>query len=507
MTIPLTGAGALFVRLGHVFGRTTDVNSIRGSTIVSTRVTAGANFANGVIDTIQPDYAAGANPIPQVIANIQTILQQFQSSLGQTESAFLSPGQIAQNTLIAMYNIDQRGVPNNAPLSQLLAPPPGGLATVLSTLIQQMNEASASIQSVTVSVGAQTATGGSGPSSAPIGNPVINVSDKNGQGLVQQYMYPETFNFICTKDAQTGGANPGNETVTAYGQQLVNDPLSQLWPGGSGVTVPLVAIAPTNGVTTGNYSWNSDWATFSNTNAPDNWPIVLGTPGTTIFNGGSLNAYTPDGGSLEFTSNGTALLSVAQPFNTNPSSALNLGGTPAMLLPNTTYHGNLWYKVSSTPSQGSFQVALLNGSNVIITDSQGNNNAVAQSLTAATSTYASLSFAFHTPAVLPSTIKLGISFPSGSVLDSGKSVYFGRLTFAPATALYSGGPFATVHSGSVNLIDGLTPDQWTIAIANSYETSGSGLMALWMARSFGLLALGLTIPNNSSPTIADSLIA
>jgi hypothetical protein len=316
---------------------------------------------------------------------------------------------------------------------------------------------------------------------------------------------PETLNFVTTADAQTGGRQPGNEQITCYGQQTQINPLSYLWPAGSGITLPLSCVNGAANNSQGNLLQNSDFTAYTTANAPDNWPILVGTAGTSILNGPSGNAYTPGGGSLEFVGDGTTLQSVAQPFNTAPSTSLGLGGTSAQLAPDTVYNYCVPYKVSATPAAGVFQVALLNGANAIIADDQGNNNAQTQSLTAATTTYAFLTGSFRTPRILPNTVKFNIAMTTAET--SGKNVYFGRVAMAKAVQLYSGGPFCNIFSGSVNTINGLVPDAWTMAVNNGYAVSGAGLMALFMDRTFGLRNLGLQIPASGSPTCADSLIS
>jgi hypothetical protein len=496
-TIPLTGAGGAFTMFGPNFGGMLDINALAGSTIVSTRVTAGANLPNRIIDTIAPDYAAGSEPIPQIAANLVQANTAFQGVAAQTVQTFAT---LVLNTLTSLYNIYVLGVPNNASVALLQTLPNGGKAQILSTLIQQMTGASASIQASTTVVGSQTALTGT----TPVGNAVIVATIINGQGQTLQMVFPETLTFVCTADAQTGQRIAGNEQVTVCGQAAAPSLLSPLYPAGSGTIANLFAVNGAANNSQGNLLQNSDFVNFTTANNPDNWPIVTGVAGTNIFNGVTSGSYTPGGGALEFTGDGSTFISVAQPFNTAPTTSLGLGGTSAQLQPNTVYHINGWAKVSSTPSAGVLEFDLVNGSNVVINDGAGNPNSVSLNLTSVSTSYVNFNGSFRTPSVLPSTIKLRAW--TSTKIDSGKSVIFGRVSLSLAPQIYPGGLFLSIHSGNINLIDGLTPDSWTIGITNTYTTSGGGLMALFMDRTFGLRSLGLQIPYAASPTVVDGLV-
>lgn len=501
MTIPLTGSGSLFVRMGHEFGSLLDVDSLGGAAISTTRVTSSANLATRMIGTIQPDYNNGT-AIPQVITAIQADFAAFQTTLVQFPTALQG---YAQNTLKAMYGIDKLGTPSNSPLSVFSAI---DLATAMKELIRQMIANSDSVQAATVSAGSQTAVG------TPTGNAVIVVSLKNGLGFQLQLPFPETLLFRCTADSQTGGTAVGNETVTCTGDPSVSDPLSPLYPNGSGVNVAISAADGASSNSAGNLLQNSDWQTFTTTNYPDNWTINTGAAGTTVFNGGTGDAYRSGGGSLKFTGDaGGTLISVTQSFNTTPITTTGAGGTSATLTPNFIYHLNGYVKVSAVPGAGVLSIALVDSTNTVIQNDQGTNQVTTIALTGLTTAYSNFNVAFQLPKAVPSTVKLRIWL--STAIDSGKSVFMSLFSLAQAcdangNGIYAGGPFVTIHSGSTALVNGTSPDTWTVAISNSYETSGSGLMQLMMDRVFGLRTLvspALQLPYSGSPTVADSLIA
>jgi hypothetical protein len=391
-----------------------------------------------------------------------------------------------------MWSVDQ-GFPASAPLSLLTAI---DTASALRTLIAQMNTAAASVNASVPAAGAQTAVG------APNGNPVVVLSFKNGQGLTGQYLFGEVLTLTCSGDSQAGGATLGNEPLSVKGQPAVSDVFSQLWPGGNGQSLTLNAVDGSKSNSTGNVLQNSDFAVASVPNIPDNWTLQVGVAGTDVF-ASAGNAYTPGGGSLQFTGTGSALLdAVTQAFNTAPSVAVGVGGTPYALKPDTVYHVNGWVKCSATPTAGVLELALTDGSaypGAVMNDDAGTANLFTKSLTAVSTTYVNFNGVFRTPAVLPATAPYRLRVRLSTAIDSGKSAFVGRLSLCEAKQLYAGGPFASVHSGNAKLISG---DSWTVAVTNTF-----GAVQKWMERIFGMRNLGLQIPASGSPTVADSVVA
>jgi hypothetical protein len=492
MTVPLTGAGSLFVRLGHLFGRLADVTSLRGGSATTNVISAASMPTN--FGTTEADFAAGSALRQVVDSLLGSDLAAWQAA---QQSLYTALQTRAINCLKAMVSIDTLAVPGSASLALLTQIP---LQTALQTLVTQMAAAAASVNASVPTLGAQTNVG------TPTGNPVTVGSLKNGQGLTIQYPYPETLTFTCTADSQTGGATAGNETLAIIGQQLVSDPFSPLWPGGSGLAASLQAVDGSKSNATGNALQNSDFFTTTTPNQPDNWSAPgPGVIGTDIFTD-TGNAYTTGGGSLKLLGTGSALLDcVTQSFNTTPNVTSNAGGTTFALKPDTVYLLNCWIKCSATPATGVLEFALIDGSagiGTVYNDDQAVANLFTKSLTAVSTSWVNVNGAFRTPAVLPAALPLKLRVRLSTAIDSGKSVYLGRMSLTPATQLYAGGPFFGVFSGNTRMIAGLTPDSWTMAVGLT-----AGLMQSWMARVFGLNALGITIPNNVSPTIADSLLA
>jgi hypothetical protein len=496
MTIPLTGAGSLFVRLGHVFGRLADLQALRGSGVAGPQVGTGAGWPS-LWSTVEADYANGT-ALRQVVEGAYSDLSSWQ---GQQQAIFNAFQTRAKNTLKAMYNVDQ-GMSALASLAQLTQNPTDSF--VMAALIAQMKAASASVQGSTPALGAQTAVG------SPAGNPQIVGSVKDARGNTLQYCYPETLSFVCSRDAQTGGATAGNETLTVQGQPTISGPFDPLWPGGSNVNGTLALVdGSKNNPTTGNVFQNSDFAVATTVNVPDNWTIQVGAAGVDVFTDAG-NAYTPGGGALKFLGTGAALLdAVTQSFNTTPATGVGAGGTSYKLLPDTQYIANFWVKTTSVPTAGVLEMALIDGSaypGAVVADEQGVNNLKTYNLTAGGlnigNTYTPLNFTFRTPTTLTGTAPYRLRLRLSTAIDSGKAVWVGRLGGAVANPLYAGGPSFQAFSGSAPAIAGLAPDAWTMALTMTF-----GVIQSWFERVWGMRGMGLVLPFSGSPTVADSLVA
>src|SRR5258708_7790915 len=119
MGIPLTGAGSLGVRFGHLFGRSADLMALRGSA-AGPIVGTSAGFPT-LFSTIQnTDYTSGT-ALPKLVAKMPPfgILSAWQSAQGQF---FNSIKGLLADTLGAMYNLDQAtALPEDAPYVPLTA--------------------------------------------------------------------------------------------------------------------------------------------------------------------------------------------------------------------------------------------------------------------------------------------------------------------------------------------------------------------------------------------------
>lgn len=420
--------------------------------------------------------------------NLLDGLFAFRENFRQAQSSPKSYLQdLARRTLIQMANED-------TPLAVV------DLTPALQLLIQQMTAASANVTASVIAAGAQTAVG------APVGNPALVLSTKDGTGRVVEYANPETITFSCSQDSYTGNATAGQEQMNAVGQAqqgVFGDTgvLDWDWPFGSGVPLPfqLVDAAQSAQGGNGNYTANGNYEVFTNPNLPDNWVSTGGPVSTNVFQGSVAYDGTK---SLKFTGTGGTAAKVYQPFNTPSTTGLGTGGSPSVLLPSTQYLVNFWIQVTSTPAAGVLEVSLTDGSDAIISDMQGvaNSQFFTKSLTAVSTSWVNVSGALRTPAVLPAVVRLRLRLSTD--IDSGKSLYIDRVGLTKAQSFYQGGPQLAGFSGSANVVGGLNPDTWTVALTNTW-----GLFQKVFERFFAMKSLGLILPSAGSGSVSESLVS
>lgn len=462
MAITLTGTGGLFSRVGDIGGA---VNSII-TFLNGGDISGGGLLSVGVAaDAVRSEYASARTDL---IATLYPARDTYRGA----HSTYLTALQtIAQNTVVAMADDDN-------PL------PAKTLANALAELISQMEGSSDTVDASTTS--ATPATG-----SANVGDGVCVATVKRTSGAANEYLYAEDIVIKCGADAVTGGSTQYSESFTASGEAAAANRLAYNWPAGSGATKTLLAVNASGDNTTGNKLTNSDFETFTVTNTPDNWSILVGAAGADILE--STDKYHGTK-CLEILGDGSTLTSIAQTFN-------SAGGTLGTLKPNTVYMWNAWMKRDTSLAAGVLSVELVNGSNSVIADDAGNNNATAITLSSGlTTTYAAKNGVFVTPANLPSVVKLRIRLTTAAT--SGESFYIDRLALTEcAEPLYTGGPYAAVFSGTTAF---LKNDVFTVAVAN--DNAGAFQKLFW--RLFDMPTLGLQLPSHSggSETIDDTLV-
>lgn len=477
MTIPLTGAGGLFTKIGHHCGAALDILVSQGSALAApdisvTQVTKAS--------TIVGDYAAGTAE-KNIVDGLYAQLTAYQNVSGYVQYLL---GTLAPATLIDMANVD-------TPLAQKTVP------FAMALLVQQM-QGVASVNASSVALGAQTNV------ATPTGNPIIVMSAKRGDGLTQEYAFTETITFKITADSQTGGATANQETCSISGKTAASNVLAQDWPNGSGVSgLTTQLIDATVNASGGTLLQNGGQEVFSNgtTGAPaDNWVALVGAAqmlrSTTAYSG----TY-----SMQFTGDSATLTSMAQPFNTTPGTGLGTGGTASKVLPDVPYPINLFYKLSAgAPAAGVLEVSIVDGTNTIINDDQGTANSFNVNLNGVADTnWHSLNGFVRFPKALPATQKLRIRL--STALTTGTNLFIDHIAMGGVSGstgglvIYPGGPFVGIFSGSTKV---LLNDSWTISVTNT-----RGIFQREFDRLFSMRTLGLQLPSSGSPTINDNLVA
>lgn len=457
MGIPLTGTGGLFDRLGHLFGLINIVNTHRGTTVPTH------------INTIQADYQTTDQ---NVIDGIYSTLTSYQNNLSFLPSALQSNANSTVNQMAA--EADNLTSQNSISIS-------------MTALIADMIAASATVQSCNASA---TVTAGASNN----GNPNILVSLYRQDYKLQENAFAETVAGTVTSDNQTSGVTIGSETITFKGQYSISDPLSWLYPNGSGSNAGITCI---NGSLyqnrgTQNYLNNGNFENFTVANTPDNWNIIVGTPGTTIFK--STSTFFDGLASLQFTGNSTENTAIYQAFSLSGVT----GDTSAIMLANDQVAINAWVKLDVSPAAGVLRFSLVDSANSIINGPTGIPNLFTVNLSSIGTSWTAVSGWFYTPRVLPSAVRLRIDL--STALSTGSNVFIDRVALAEPYYFYQGGPAIAAFSGNIPLING---DTFTIQVFNNY----AGQFQRFFDRVFNMKSLNLLLPSSGTPSIPDSLIS
>lgn len=447
MTIPFTGTGGFFTRVGLEAGTIAAINTHRGTTI------------GGAVTNIHDEYLAE----DQELVDTLYLQRDAYREITNTLATYLQG--VAQSTLIEMVKDDVNLGDES-------------LTAAMEELVRQMIAETETVEKPTVSATASAAAGNTG-------NGKCLVSIVNQYGIDMDYIFNESIRATVTSDEQLG-ATLNQEPVQIVGEAAAADPLREDYPAGSGANLTTSVLDPSDSGGL-NLLTNGDWALFTG-QSPDNWTTEIGSDATR--GDGAGNGYRLTS-ALKIIGNGSELTSLVQPFD-------DAGGTPTQLAPNTVYAVSFWTKVDSVPAAGVLRVALVNGSGTVINDDAGTANSTTVSLPGETTTYAHHYAFFRTPKNLPAIVQLQVKLTTA--LTNARIVYISDLMLAEATQAYSGGPFVAIIPGSTRFI---LNDYFTIAASNDYGS----LWQLWIERLFGMRDMGLQLPSTTgAETILDSLI-
>lgn len=356
--------------------------------------------------------------------------------------------------------------------------------TVLAEVYKQMVS-----QSKTFDANACTATVAAGGSN--VGDAMVVASIKLRDGRTCELLIPEVFELICTTDQDTG-ATLDSETYDFASEASLLGTLAWNWPDGSGSTGTLTAVDAANTDTSVNLLAGTGTFEDQTSNMVDDWTALAGTPGTDIL----TEASTVYKGArcVEF---------LGQTVATNPKIAYTLDAT--LLEPGMVLHFAGKVGKGASISAGILKASLVNGSNTIIDDDQGNDLAttIAHGSIAAAGSWTTFSGSFTLPKVIPSTVKFvleastAISDTHSMFLDHFSLTIAGDPIYV-ADEAFNGGLRITIHSGAA---DAVVDDLYTVTIANDL----GGEFQTWLWRIYGALR---QMPSDSggSENIADSWI-
>lgn len=489
MTIALHTSSGVFTKLGHLIQMMNDLNANRGSALtIDGRATDISANIRTKLNTIQADFAASTAQY-SIIDGAESAYTSWQSS----NAGFISYIKtLAQNMLIDMADTDQK-----LPTRTLLE--------AVKLLIQQMVGASKSVKANVPALGSQT-----NGTPTPTGTNTIIGTVKTGQGTYsgKEFLLAETITFTCTKDSYNGGATAYQETFTASGQNAQTEPTSWDWPKGSGKSATITVCDPTLNNTstsagTQSVLVNGSFETWTNSNVADNWSYLVGTAGTDAQRGSTTFASSTY--SMQFIGGTAVNTAITQTFNTTSSTSIGAGGSPWNPANNveTNLIFNMMIKADSVPVSGVITVDLVDGTNTVVTDTNGTNNSFTITLSAITTSFASKSGVFRLPKNPPTTLKLRIR--ASTVIPGGTNIFMDDVALVKATPLYTTGPEFAIFRGATKPING---DNWTMA--TSISASGAlhrGAQKLW---NLDTLSGGpYYLPSNAAggETEADTLIA
>lgn len=420
------------------------------------------------LQQIGGNVAIAQDTLARVASNVMSFASQPQGSINT-----------AWDTIVQMVQADQ---PSQSWTRQ----------TAMAEVIRQMKLGTpTTVQASTIGCTATQITGSVGT------GPIITTTLR-ADGLVQENTIEETLRVVCTQDSYTGTATQGRELfslVGAPGAPVSGGVFDYDWPTGSNAAVQVNAIDSTQDASsTGNLLTNSDfetWTTASPADTLNNWTLETGAWGTDLQK--DTNAYR---GSFDLmflagTSTNTAIY---QEFGTTTGSNID----PSAL---QSYAVNFWITRTGVVSAGVLVFELVDSTGTVIQDDAGNNNSLSVTLSGITTSYVAHTTVFRLPSNPPDTIRFRIRM---STALAGANVRLDSLAMGIVTPMYTGGPGFAIFSGAVPFV---SADGWSIA--NTNDQGGESYAATFQSgfqRLFDMRTMGLLLPSDGSPTIANTLI-
>lgn len=445
----------LFAKLGKLGGGLNELNAARGAELL-----------------------ARWSDITGAYGGEEELLDGLWSSLGQNQqagSAWASAlARMAEQTVVDIVNADV-----------LLED--RSLAAAVRELIRQMDDASESVEALTLGASVAADPGN-------VGNPTWVLSTKRPDGLDCVYLLAEDLACTCTADAQPGGgATAGRETVRVRGEQAQGDKLAQDWPLGSGASQNLTIISAADrqggfgqNLLNGDFSTWDEAVSSGSDGSPVGWTVRTGSVGAQVEHE-SGGGYIDDG--LAIVGDGSTLTQIDQTF----------GSVASQLEPLRQYAVHLRCKMDSAPGAGVLRVALVDGFGSVTTDEQGAANSFTIDLTTLGTSWVARTGVFRTPRQLPATLRLELKLTTA--LSASRTLLVDEVSLARMREIYAGGPSASLFAGDT---DPIRQDSWTItATTDASETAWHRLLD----RLLGMVQIDLVVPSSGSPTLSDTLIA
>lgn len=440
MPVTLTGQEGFFTREGVIIGEYNRVAALYGSALTNGAQSIWVQFAstdqqavNGLWDAVE-QYRLSGQPY-------QTLLQTD----GQT-AIVLQTNRQGPTTLV-----------------------PYTYAQGISVVAAQMRSTAQSINRPTL---AAVVT----PDAANLGDATVVISTTNQFGDPLDMIFTEDIVATCT----TAPAVTSYQADLAVVGETAQNPITYLWPGGSGASTTLSVTDPAvDGIVTDGAfeSWSG-----TGTNTPDNWEAINGDPGVTIFRSAAGGVRGDDAAMI--TSDGAQATQLGQ---------------DVVLTVNTVYAVCAYAKINTLTATGTFRISLTDNNGNVLTDDAGNNLEYTRNVNGqVTTSYQAFTAFFATPRQLPVTTRVQVGFSVAAT--SGRQLTVDLVGVVAATQLYTGGPYAAAFAGADRTA---LNDFYTIAVTNSLSTQS---FVRGFDRLYGMRELGLYFPSSNSPTISDALV-
>lgn len=436
MAVTLTGAEGFFTREGVIIGEYNRVASLYGSALTAGFQSIWAQFASS-------DQSA-VEGLPGVVDNYRNSGLNYQQTL------------VADGIKAMTLQVDR-----DTPLV------PYTLTQALVLVIAQMKSTSQSINRPTTT-GPVTANGSN------LGDTTLLTSLTNQYGDPLDMVMAETVTLTCTQSVTSYQA-----PLSAVGESVIS-PNSYAWPGGSGANTSFTVYdADVDGIVTdGGFN---NWSGTGN-NTPDDWEIINGDAGVTIFRSAAGGMRGLD--AAKITSDGAQATQLGQDITVSV---------------NTVYCVSVYAKINSHTATGVFRIALCDNNGNVLTDDAGTNLEYTRNVNGqVTTTFGLVSAFFSTPRQLPTTVR--VQYGTSTAATSGREITMSLAGVVAATQLYPGGPFVAAISGEDRTA---LNDSYTIAYTNSLTAQS---FARGMDRLYNMRQLGVYFPSDVSPTISDSLV-
>lgn len=316
-----------------------------------------------------------------------------------------------------------------------------------------------------------------------LGDTKFFLSTTNIYGDPLDMTIAETLIATCTSQG-SGFAS----TFSVVGQTAVLS-TEYNWPTGSGSQQTVSVVDPaTSGIVS-----NGDFSVFTVANTPDDWAIVNGAAGVTVFK--SVSGGVRSGTDAVY-------------LQSDGSSATKLEQQISVSI-NTVYAVTFQAKMNTNSASGTLVVSLTDAAGTVINNDAGDPLSATYNLNGGageiTTSYQLLTVFFSLPRQLPSTgVFLRVGYGTAGI--STRQLFLDLVQVFTATPLYglsgtgTSGPFVAAVG---NTVASAVNDQASLTFTT---TATPQTMALGLQRVYGLREQGVYYPSSVSPTILDNLI-